>query len=54
MKKITVATFNCENLFIRYRFGSKVKDATIKKAVENGFIKDKKLKKYISETIKNL
>ncbi|TND08965.1 MAG: endonuclease/exonuclease/phosphatase [Bacteroidetes bacterium] len=39
MPSLTIATFNCENLFLRYKFNSK-SDAA--KAVENGFIIDVK------------
>ena len=38
---ITIATFNCENLFKRYKFSSKLADAKKNDAVENGFIIDK-------------
>lgn len=39
MPAITIATFNCENLFLRYKFNSRA-DASA--AVENGFIIDVK------------
>jgi endonuclease/exonuclease/phosphatase family metal-dependent hydrolase len=39
MPTFTLATFNCENLFLRYKFGSK---ADPESAVKNGFILDKK------------
>lgn len=38
---ITIATFNCENLFKRYKFSSKLADDKKQDAVENGFILDK-------------
>ncbi|MFM9944846.1 MAG: endonuclease/exonuclease/phosphatase family protein [Bacteroidia bacterium] len=34
MTKVTIATFNCENLFRRYKFTTKAKPETIKKANE--------------------
>lgn len=40
---LTVGTFNCENLFVRYKFGSKVTDKTIEEKTANGFILDPKL-----------
>lgn len=39
MPKLTIATFNCENLFLRYKFESK---ASADSAVANGFIIDPK------------
>lgn len=43
MTKLTVATFNCENLFRRFKFSSKAKPEKIQNAVENGFIFEKSL-----------
>jgi endonuclease/exonuclease/phosphatase family metal-dependent hydrolase len=37
---ITIATFNCENLFKRYKFSTKASQAKKDNAVENGFIMD--------------
>ncbi|MCA6364540.1 MAG: endonuclease/exonuclease/phosphatase family protein [Bacteroidetes bacterium] len=39
MPTFTLATFNCENLFLRYKFAS---TANPESAVQNGFILDKK------------
>lgn len=54
MKEITIATFNCENLFIRFKFGQNVSQAKIDKAVQNGFIKDKTLFQFILEKERSL
>lgn len=40
MAKIKIASFNCENLFIRYKFSSKLSDKKKDEAVKNGFIID--------------
>lgn len=54
MKEITIATFNCENLFIRFRFGQDISQAKIDNAVKNGFIKDKSLFQFILEKERRL
>ncbi len=46
---ITIATFNCENLFTRFKFGTNATPAEVENAVKNGFIIEKKL----FETIMN-
>jgi len=54
MAKITIATFNCENLFRRFKFTSKAKPEKIKNAIENGFIIDKTLFETILEPEREL
>jgi predicted extracellular nuclease len=40
MAKIKIASFNCENLFLRYKFSSTLSDKKKEEAVKNGFIID--------------
>jgi len=42
MSKIKIATFNCENLFMRFKFGKSFTKKQIDDAVVNGFIIDTK------------
>lgn len=43
MSKITIATFNCENLFQRFKFTAKASSQKVDNAVKNGFIIDRTL-----------
>jgi endonuclease/exonuclease/phosphatase family metal-dependent hydrolase len=54
MKEITIATFNCENLFLRFKFGEGISRAKIDNAIKNGFIRDKKLFTIIWEPERSL
>lgn len=51
---ITIATFNCENLFKRYKFSSKLSDKQKNNAVEHGFILDRTLFETIVDEEKSL
>lgn len=54
MTQLTIATFNCENLFIRYKFGKKVKKETIEKKTQTGFMIDPKLFERVFEKERTL
>ena len=54
MQTLTIGTFNCENLFSRFRFTKKVKKSAIDNAVKNGFILDKKLFERIKDKERDL
>ncbi len=54
MQKVTIATFNCENLFQRYRRLPSLKLTDLDKATKDGFILDKKLFEKISEPERDL
>ncbi len=41
--KITIATFNCENLFVRYKFNANLSETKKQAAIVNGFIMDNKI-----------
>lgn len=50
----TLATFNCENLFRRFRFRKNLSEEQLQNAVENGFIMEKTLFEVISEEERTL
>jgi endonuclease/exonuclease/phosphatase family metal-dependent hydrolase len=41
--KVTIATFNCENLFVRYNFNSNLSEEKKQATISNGFIVDNKI-----------
>jgi endonuclease/exonuclease/phosphatase family metal-dependent hydrolase len=43
MAKLTIATFNCENLFQRFKFNANTSQKKIDDAVQNGFLIDRTL-----------
>lgn len=54
MSTITIATFNCENLFRRYKFSSTLKPEQIEKKLQDGFIVDKTVLTTINQTERKL
>jgi endonuclease/exonuclease/phosphatase family metal-dependent hydrolase len=54
MTPLTLATFNCENLFIRFKFGTGITQNKIDDAVQNGFIRDKKVFQFVLEKERTL
>lgn len=54
MSKITIATFNCENLFQRFKFTAKASPQKVDNAVKNGFIIDRTLFQRIIDDEKKL
>lgn len=54
MIQITIATFNCENLFLRFKFRDDISQSKIDNAVQNGFIHDKSLFSSIFEKERRL
>lgn len=54
MTTITLATFNCENLFLRFKFETGITQVKIDDAVQNGFIRDKKLFRFVLEKERTL
>ncbi len=54
MTQVTIATFNCENLFLRFKFRDGISQSKIDNAVQNGFIRDKTLFSSIFEKERSL
>jgi endonuclease/exonuclease/phosphatase family metal-dependent hydrolase len=54
MSTITIATFNCENLFRRFKFNSNLKPEQIEKKLKDGFIIDKAVLSTVSLTERKL
>lgn len=54
MGKITIATFNCENLFRRFKFNSNISKESVEKKLKDGFIIDKTVLSTVTETEREL
>ena len=54
MSTVTIATFNCENLFRRYRFNKNLTKEQIEKRITDGFIIDKTVLSTVNQTERKL
>lgn len=54
MSTVTVATFNCENLFRRYRFNKNLTKEQVEKKIADGFVIDKSVLSTVNETERQL
>ncbi len=54
MSTVTIATFNCENLFRRYRFNKSLTKEEIEKRIADGFIIDKTVLSTVNQTERKL
>ena len=54
MSTITIATFNCENLFRRYRFNKNLSKEQVEERLKDGFIIDKTVLTTVNETERQL
>lgn len=54
MSKLTIATFNCENLFRRFKFNNNLKPEQIEKKLKDGFIIDKTVLSTVTQTERKL
>ncbi len=54
MSTVTIATFNCENLFRRYRFQKNLTKEQVAKKIEDGFIIDKTVLSTVNQTERKL
>lgn len=54
MTTLTIATFNCENLFRRFKFNENLSETKIDNAIKDGFIMDKSILQTITQTERKL
>jgi endonuclease/exonuclease/phosphatase family metal-dependent hydrolase len=54
MSTITIATFNCENLFRRFKFNSNLSKEQVEKKLKDGFIIDKSVLTTVTQTERQL
>ncbi len=54
MSTITIATFNCENLFRRFKFNETLSQTKIDNSIKDGFIMDKAILQTITQTERKL
>ena len=54
MSTITIATFNCENLFRRFKFNENISETKLETSIKDGFIMDKSILSTITQTERKL
>ncbi|MBK8087196.1 MAG: hypothetical protein IPK31_04145 [Chitinophagaceae bacterium] len=54
MSTITIATFNCENLFRRFKFNESLSETKIDNSIKDSFIMDKAILQTITQTERKL
>src|SRR6476620_10629848 len=54
MSTVTIASFNCENLFRRYKFNKNLSKEQVEQRIKDGFIIDKTVLTTVNETERQL